>query len=78
MDAIQNRLLALFRGKFGPGVTADNDFASLEIDSLALAELSLLVEQEFHVRLTDRVLECSTIRELAALVKSLQSSHAKA
>ncbi len=72
MDAILKRLLALFRGKFGPAVSIDDDFASLEIDSLALAELSLMVEQEFHVRLTDRVLDCTTIRELAELVSELQ------
>ncbi len=73
MDAIVERLLALFRDRFGPNVGADDDFAGLEVDSLALAELSLLVEQEFHVRLTDRVLDCTTIRELATLVNELQA-----
>ncbi|HTN77431.1 MAG TPA: acyl carrier protein [Pirellulaceae bacterium] len=72
MESILDRLVELFRTKFGPDVSPDANFAALDIDSLALAELSLVVEQEFHVRLTDRVLEVTSIRELAVLIYELQ------
>lgn len=72
VDPILDRLLQIFRGKLGPLVQPDADFAEMEIDSLALAEISVVVEQEFHVRLSDRVLEVSTIRELAELIAELR------
>ena len=74
MDPILAQLLVIFRGKIGPLAQPDDDFASLEIDSLALAEISVLVEQEFQVRLTDRVLEVNSIRELSRLIAELRPS----
>lgn len=72
MYSILDRLVELFRAKFGPHVSPDNDFADLEIDSLALVELSLQVEQEFHVRLNERVLDVSSLHELAELIEELE------
>ena len=75
-DSILARLLELFRNKFGPNAQPDAHFATLDVDSLALAEISLLVEKEFQVRLTERVLEVNSIRELAQLVTELRLSPA--
>ena len=74
VDPILDRLLEIFRGKLGPVAKPDADFAEMEIDSLALAEISVVVEQEFQVRLSDRVLEVGTIRELAELIAELRGS----
>ena len=70
-DPVLERLLVLFRGKFGAQTQADDAFSSLDIDSLALAEISVAVEQEFRVRLTERVLEVNSIRELSQLIHEL-------
>lgn len=72
MEAILYRLVELFQMRLGRDVSPDDDFADLDVDSLTLVELSLTVEQEFHVRLNDRVLEVNSLRELAELVADLQ------
>ncbi|QDQ09658.1 acyl carrier protein [Streptomyces spectabilis] len=56
MSSTYDRLVGLLAKGFGiePGETApDNTFDELELDSLALVELTLAVQEEFGLTLTD-------------------------
>lgn len=50
-------------------ITLDTPFADLDLDSLALVELSVVIERRFGVRLSEsEMFEAGNVRKVAALV----------
>ncbi|WP_030670581.1 acyl carrier protein [Streptomyces sp. NRRL B-1347] len=71
MSSTYDRLVGLLAKGFGvePGeVAADDTFEGLELDSLALVELTLAVQEEFGVTLTDDDLQAKNTLADAAEV----------
>jgi acyl carrier protein len=71
-DDTRQKLLCLIQSRFARSATAENTFADLEIDSLAMAEFSLAIEKEFDVRLDEQVLEVTTVGEMVQYVERLR------
>ncbi|MEU2506628.1 acyl carrier protein [Streptomyces sp. NPDC007863] len=66
-----DRLVQLLVGNFGfeaEEVNPADTFSKLELDSLALVELTLVVQQEFGIKLSDDDLEADETLERAATV----------
>jgi acyl carrier protein len=56
MPELQNRLMSLLTSKFGmpaADVMADRTYEEMDVDSLMIAELSLLIMKEFGVHVAD-------------------------
>lgn len=74
MSDTYDRLVKLLVDNFGyeaGEVTAEQTFSDLELDSLALVELTLAVQQEFGIKLSDD--DLSSDDTLAQAVKVVQS-----
>jgi acyl carrier protein len=72
MSEIQEKLLQLLERKFRQRPAPDESFAAIGVDSLAMAELVVEIEQMFAVETDDRILEVDTVDELAAYVQQLR------
>ncbi|MEU9857882.1 phosphopantetheine-binding protein [Streptomyces sp. NPDC047974] len=74
MSAVYDRLVQLLVANFGfatDEVTPEDTFRGLELDSLALVELTLAVQQEFGVELTDDDLNADdTLEQAVKLIES--------
>jgi acyl carrier protein len=76
MEEFGEKILALISKKTGKPVTANDTFDSLQLDSVAMAELSYEVEQLVGVRADEGVLDCETVAELIDYVWELKKRHA--
>ncbi len=69
MNIIEARLFQLIEQKTGVRPTAHLSFATLEIDSLGMAELTCEIEKAFGIRITDDVADVTNVAELLAYVE---------
>ncbi len=68
MHKVQQQLVELIHSKTGIVPELDDTFASLKIDSLGLAELTVEIERAFNIRVGEDVLDVETMRELIAYI----------
>jgi acyl carrier protein len=72
MSTVLQQLTALLGKRFGvtdSEVNADSTFAELDLDSLALVEITLAAEKEFHVSIReDEVSPEDTVRKMVELI----------
>ncbi|GGQ48982.1 acyl carrier protein [Streptomyces mutabilis] len=71
MSDTYERLVQLLVKNFGfdtDEVAREDTFSKLELDSLALVELTLAVQQEFKIKLTDDDLDANDTMEQAVKV----------
>ncbi len=72
MNAVLDQLTTLLITRFGvtaDEVAADTTFNELDLDSLALVELTLAAEKEFHVRIAeDEISPEDTVRRVVELI----------
>jgi len=64
MSDVQETLAELICLKTGRRPNGDDSLETLEIDSLAMAELTLELEQAFDVRVGEDVLDVHTVHDL--------------
>ena len=64
MTNVQETLAQLIRQKTGREPRGDDSLATLEIDSLAMAELTVELEQLFDVQVGEDILDVDTVRQL--------------
>lgn len=82
MDDVEATVLDSLHAKVGTRAQLSDDLATLSIDSLAMAELALEIEQKLKIRLDEGVLEQRTVRDLVIYTQKLverrrQSASAK-
>jgi acyl carrier protein len=72
MDSVYARLVSLITSNFGipeDQVTPDTTFDDLEFDSLALLELSVVVQHEFGLKIEEGALDATdTLARAAELI----------
>ena len=69
VDEVQGVIVDAIRAKVGGQPTLDDSLALLDIDSLAMAEITLEIEQKLQLRLDESVVEAQTVGELTELVR---------
>jgi len=70
MHEVRRKLAELIRGKTGVMPRSSDTFASLKIDSLSMAELTVEVEKAFGIRVEEDVLDVETVAELAEYIET--------
>ena len=70
---IERVILDLLRAKLGGQPRREDTLGLLNVDSVALAELSLEIEETLHVRMDEGVLEAVTVGEMIDYVAELHS-----
>ena len=71
MDEVEATVLDALKTKIGPRAQLTDDLARLSIDSLAMAELALEIEQRLKIRLDEGVLEQKTVNDLVHYAQKL-------
>ena len=69
VDEVQNVIVNAIRAMVGGQPQLDDSLALLDLDSLAMAEVTLEIEQRLQLRLDESVLEARTVGELCDLVR---------
>lgn len=69
VDEIQSVIVDAIRAKVGGQPKLEDSLGVLDIDSLAMAEITLEIEQKLQLRLDESVLEARTVGELIELVR---------
>ncbi|MFN0021412.1 MAG: acyl carrier protein [Pirellulaceae bacterium] len=71
MEDVQATVLEALASKAECRAQITDDLARLSIDSLAMAELALEIEQRLKIRLNDEVLDQRTVKDLVSYVQAL-------
>jgi acyl carrier protein len=71
MDDVEATVLAALHAKVGSPAQLTDDLTRLSIDSLAMAELALEIEQRLKIRLDDGVLDQRTVKDLVCYAQSM-------
>ena len=71
MDEVEATVLDALKTKIGPRAQLTDDLSRLSIDSLAMAELALEIEQRLKIRLDEGVLEQKTVNDLVHYAQKL-------
>ena len=71
MDEVETTILDALHAKVGAQAKLADDLASLSVDSLAMAELALELEQKLKIRLDEGVLEQKTVQDLVTYARNL-------
>ena len=71
MEDVQATVLEALASKAECRAQITDDLAKLSIDSLAMAELALEIEQRLKIRLNDEVLDQRTVKDLVDYVQAL-------
>ena len=71
MDDVEATVLEALHAKVGDRVQLTVDLARFSIDSLAMAELALEIEQRLKIRLDEGVLEQRTVKDLVHYAQKL-------
>jgi acyl carrier protein len=74
VDTIEAELIEQLKEKFGGQPKLDDTLLLIGVDSVGMAELTLEIEKQFHVRVDDAILDVETVQELADYVRQLQSA----
>lgn len=69
MNPIEDTLFGMIEQKTGVRPTAHLSFATLEMDSLGMAELTCEIEKAFGIRVTDDVADVTNVAELLAYIE---------
>ncbi len=78
MDEVETVILTALAAKVESRPALTDELLSLSIDSLAMAELALEIEQKLKVRLNDGILEQKTVGDLVKYVKALVARRGQA
>jgi acyl carrier protein len=70
MDDVEATILEALKAKVGRAELTD-ELARLSVDSLAMAELALEIEQRLKIRLDEGVLEQRTVNDLVHYAQKL-------
>ncbi len=71
MDDVEAIVIEVLKTKVGPRAQLTDDLSRLSIDSLAMAEVALEIEQRLKIRLDEGVLEQRTVKELVRYAQNL-------
>lgn len=71
MDDVETTVLEALKTKVGARVQISDDLTRLSIDSLAMAELALEIEQRLKIRFDEGVLEQKTVKDLVRYAQNL-------
>lgn len=71
MEDVQATVLEVLATKLECRPLITDDLAKLSVDSLAMAELAVEIEQRLKIRLNDDVVDQRTVKELVAYVQAL-------
>jgi acyl carrier protein len=71
MDEVEATILDALHDKVGSRAQLTDDLSKLSIDSLAMAELALEIEQRLKIRLDEGVLEQRTVKDLVRYAQKL-------
>lgn len=70
-------VIAILTQKLGRPVTLEDSVGLLELDSLALAEVSVEIEKAVGVRLDEGILDAKTVGDMASYVTDLTRRSAR-
>lgn len=71
MDDVEATVLEALHAKVGSRAQLTDELARLSVDSLAMAELALEMEQRLKIRLDEGVLEQRTVKDLVRYAQKL-------
>ena len=71
MDDVEATVIEALKTKVGPRAQLADDLSRLSIDSLAMAEVALEIEQRLKIRLDEGVLEQRTVKDLVSYAQKL-------
>ena len=73
MATVLERLIEMLAAKFGGSPEPKDGLAFLGADSIGMAELTLDLEEQFQIQLTDELSDLETVQDLADYIERLQS-----
>jgi len=72
MEEVESVVLSALAGKIGRRPKLSDDLARVSIDSLAMAEVALEIEEKLQVRLSEGILDQETVGDLVHHVAALR------
>lgn len=76
MESIEEKLIENLQEKFGQRARITDSLASIGVDSIGMAELTVDVEKNFNVKVDDEIVHVETVQELVDYIRERQSSSA--
>ncbi|MBM3998672.1 MAG: acyl carrier protein [Planctomycetes bacterium] len=78
MEDTRRTILGILERKTGKPVRPEDTFATLQIDSLLMAELAYEIEQAYGIHTGEGMLDCETVEDLARYIGHVRQSSAEA
>ena len=78
MEEVESVVLSALAAKIGRRPKLSEDLARISIDSLAMAEIALEIEQQLQVKLNEGILDQQTVGDLVYHVAALRRRQAPA
>jgi acyl carrier protein len=72
-ESTEQAVIDLLREKFGGEPSRDDSLALLELDSLGMAELSVELEKCFAIRVSEGIMDATTVGELIDYIDGLRN-----
>ena len=69
MESIEDKLLASLTEKFGGQPELSDGLAYIGVDSVGMAELTVEIEKDFGIRVSDDIVGVDTVQELADYIR---------
>ncbi len=72
MESIEEQLLKNFTEKFGSRPELTDELSYIGVDSIGMAELTIEIESQFHIRVDDSIVHTETVQDLADYIRERQ------
>ncbi len=76
MNAIEEKLLRQLKEKFGTEPELQDGLALIGADSVGMAELTVEIEKEYNITVSEEIFTLETVQELADYIVERQGSDA--
>ncbi len=76
MDSIETKLVSQLSKKFGGEPGLNDGLAYIGVDSIGMAELTVDIEKEFGIQVSEEVFAVETVQELANYIRDRQRAAA--
>lgn len=74
MESLEDQLIDQLEQKFGQRPGPKDSLASIGVDSIGMAEMTLDLEKNFGIRVDDDIVEVDSVEDLARYVRERQNT----
>ena len=69
VESIEDKLRTSFQAKFGSRPELDDGLAFIGVDSIGMAELTVEIERDFGIKVSDDIVGVDTVQDLADYIR---------